>query len=243
VTARVLAFPAMNLPPAIRARGEGDMPAELWRELGATMQRVRKAHGLSLRQVEAMSGWGRGTLSQVENGKGRPSRGLVEWYEATLHTDGLLVALYIEARAAHSVRPGRRLSVAEHHVDGDAMIVVATNAPSGLRVEVDERLSIGWTIENCGDVPWRGRQLRRIGAYAGARLLSSAPTADVPDTAPGQTAAVIIPAVAPRGAGTAVAYWRMVDNAGRYCFPIKEMLALTLVVDGDSRTTVTDGGR
>ena len=70
-----------------RARASSPVPPvrELWLELGANMRALRTAAGLSIRQVEAQSGIGRGTLSQVENGKARASRRLVEWYDAELH--------------------------------------------------------------------------------------------------------------------------------------------------------------
>ena len=75
----------------------GGRPAvhELWAELSASMRLLRQRAGMSLRQAELASGRGRGTLSQFENGKARPGRDLVEWYEATFFGDGLLLSLYM----------------------------------------------------------------------------------------------------------------------------------------------------
>lgn len=230
MSTNVLAFRPPATAAPVPVEGAPRMPADVWRELGESMRRVRQAHGLSLRQVEAMSGWGRGTLSQVENGKARPGLGLVEWYEHTLHADGLLIGLYTGARAAHAGVGRRRPAFPDYYVAGDAMEVAAASVPSGLQVAADERLSIGWTIRNTGTVRWRGRQLRRTGAYAGSRLISSSQVVDVPETPPGRTAEVAVPVVAPRAPGTVVAYWRMVDHRGRYCFPAGVDLSAILVV-------------
>jgi transcriptional regulator with XRE-family HTH domain len=78
---------------------------ELWTELSASMRALRLNSGMSLREVERTSGRGRGVLSQIENGKARPSRQLVDWYDRTLGGDGSLLSLYVEARSGALPRP------------------------------------------------------------------------------------------------------------------------------------------
>lgn len=184
---------------------------ELWQELGASMRALRIAAGVSLRQAELASGRGRGTLSQAENGKARPSRDLVEWYDATFGGDGLLLSIYAEARVGPL--PPRLASSSGGSViaclGADGVDVVATYPPAGHIVPADVDVDVSWTLRNAGALRWRERQLRRIGPRAGARTIASPAAIDVPDTAPGSTAVVKCVIRSPASAGTAVAYWQM----------------------------------
>lgn len=216
----------------VRTQGGLDVPRELWRELGQAMRSVRVTQGYSLRQVEALTGWGRGSLSQAENGKARPSRSMVEWYEVTFKADGLLMSLYSEARVAHRIVGPQPGAEAGRPLDGDEHLVERAFVPTGVLVVPGEPIDGGWTLRNSGGVPWRGRQLLRLGAYAGPRLIGSPRVVPVPDAEPGQSVSVAVPLVAPVMPCTAVAYWRMVDGEGRYCLPMSEALSVLIVVVG-----------
>lgn len=201
------------------------MTGRLWSELGSTMRRMRGEAGVSLRELESRGQWRRSTISQVENGIARPSRQLVEWYESELGSDGLLLSIYAEARAC------QLRSVVPDDGGDDVLLTIDVDPPAGLLVNRAARLQARLTVANAGRTPWRERRLQRVGAYAGRRLISSAPYVTVPDVAPGEHADVVIPVRAPELPGSAVAYWRLADREGRRAGSAGEPVAVLLVVE------------
>lgn len=192
------------------------------------MRALRESAGVSLRQAEARSGWGRGTLSQVENGKARPSRALVEWYETAFGADGLLLSAYAEARGAH--RTERRAAPPLHLTDGDAFECANPLLPSGALVRAGRTVTLGWTLRNTGSAAWVGRRLRRVGAHAAAQLLTSLPAVDLADCPPGGAVDARVEVTTPSSPGTLAAYWQIVDAQDRPCFPVSRVLCTVLVV-------------
>lgn len=200
----------------------------LWADLGTSMRRLRSSAGLSLRVVEEKSGVGRGTLSQVERGRARPSRALVEWYDDNLAGDGLLLSLYAEARGAYRTSTGHAREPAP--ADGDDLEVSAALVPEGALVATSAHLTLGWTVTNRGPHLWAGRSLCRVGAHEGVGLLRSARCVPLPDVAVGESVEVSVDVVAPDSPGTVVGYWELIDAAGRACFPVEASIRQTLVV-------------
>lgn len=198
------------------------------------MRRARDEAGVSLRELENRGAWRRSTISQVENAKARPSRELVEWYDAELGTDGLLLSIYAEARSRQLL--SRR---GDDPADGpsDVVAVIDVDPPAGLLVDRAARLQATFTLANNGPTAWQGRELHRMGAYAGLRLINSAPETPVPDTAPGEIATVVLTLRAPERAGSVVAYWSMVDQDGRECATTCPPIAVLLVVEADHVAT------
>jgi transcriptional regulator with XRE-family HTH domain len=201
---------------------------ELWVELGATMRMLRTRAGMSLRQAELASGRGRGTLSQIENGKARPGRDLVEWYDAAFGSDGLLQSIYAEARGAHGPQNSRPGDGAVEPLPGDELRVSHASLASGQLVEPGSLLTAGWLLCNAGSVPWVGRRLRRVGTHAGVRLIVSRPAVPVPDCLPGDAVTVQVEVEVPPIAGTFAAYWQLVDLYDRPCFPGPTPFAVVL---------------
>jgi hypothetical protein len=194
------------------------------------MRRIRRASGVSLRQVEAGGAWRRGTLSQIETAKSRPSHAIVQWYDDTFAADGLLLSLFAEAHAVQPFLgpvPGTDREVV---VAGDRFALEASSLPAGTLVEAGVARSVVWQLTNSGTVAWRGRQLRRVGASAGVRLVASAATCAVPEAAPGATVRVECSFTPPQLPGTVVAYWRMTHSDGSFCFPMDAALSVLLVV-------------
>lgn len=207
------------------------MAAELWRELGESMRRHRLGSGRSLRDVEVASKWGRGTLSQVENGKARPSQSLVSWYDNGFVADGLLLSMYAEARAAHpAVGPIDTPDEREFLIPGDSCRLLDAAPPTGQQVMPGEDVYVRWVISNAGNVAWHGRRFRRVGAHAGVRILGGPRLFDVPAVEPGDLAELELVVRAPDSAGSVVAHWRMVDQHERYCHVASELLSVLLVV-------------
>jgi transcriptional regulator with XRE-family HTH domain len=178
------------------------------------MRILRVNAGMSLRQAELASGRGRGTLSQIENGKARPARDVIEWYDATFHGDGLLISMYSEARGIRGPRERDR-SLGADVEPGDALQVESPLLPDGALVRPGADLVAGWTLVNAGTARWRGRRLQRVGTLAAVRLISSGPYADIPDCAPGDRVAVEVPITIPSVASTFAAHWVVTDTAGR----------------------------
>jgi hypothetical protein len=204
-----------------------------WSALGGAMRRLREASGESLRQVEARGRWVRGTLSQVENGKARPSLDLVEFYDSQYGGDGLIVSMFVDANATHAARlvagarPGRP---AGNVLPGDALEVVAQEPAQGTLLRAGAALDVVWTIRNSGAVAWDRRTLTRVGAAAGPRLLTSERVSSVPDLPPGKTATLTVRVIAPIEHGTVAAHWALTHPDGSYCFADSEFLSVTVVV-------------
>lgn len=203
------------------------MTAEIWDELGTTMRALRRSSGQSLRRVEKDSGIGRGTLSQIENGKARASRRAVDWYDTHLGGDGLLASMYGEARGAHRHEPtGHPSEVAVQ--DGDAFAVLDCSLPMGAVIEAGARLEVTWTVANSGRVHWQSRRLARVGTHRALRLINSDPWVALPDCAPGERAQAGVAVSVPELPGTLAAYWQIVDDRGRPCFRAPSLIALVV---------------
>ena len=209
------------------------MTAEIWDELGTTMRGLRRAAGQSLRQVEKDSGIGRGTLSQIENGKARASRRAVDWYDNHLGGDGLLASMYGEARGAHRQEPAGHPSEAAVQ-DGDAFAVLACTVPTGAVVEAGAHLDVIWTVVNSGRVHWQGRRLARVGTHRALRLINSDPWVSLPDCAAGERAHARATIAVPELPGTLAAYWQIVDDRGRPCFRAPSLIALIVTAVADA---------
>jgi transcriptional regulator with XRE-family HTH domain len=191
------------------------------------MRRVRGAAGVSLRELEMRGSWRRSTISQVENGKARPSRQLVEWYDTELGSNGLLLCIYAEARS--------RQLLARQGIDAgeplDEVHVVGIDPPAGHAVHRGAWLPARVALRNGGTASWQGRALHRMGAHTGTRLIGSSPSTPVPDCEPGHCAEVSIELRAPDVPGSVVAFWTMVDDKGRECAQSSPPVVVSLVVD------------
>ncbi|WP_375480095.1 NBR1-Ig-like domain-containing protein [uncultured Jatrophihabitans sp.] len=189
------------------------MTREIWAELSASMRLLRTNAGVSLRQTEAATGRGRGTLSQIETGKSRPNRSLVEWYDTHLGGDGLLLSMYAEARTAHSsgplaADPPPPTAAPDVVVDGQLLA-------NGVRVTAGAPFEAGWTLRNTGRESWRDRAVRRVGAHGAVRMLTSAASVPIEECPPGARVDVRVTMRAPAHCGTFAAYWDVVDDRGR----------------------------
>lgn len=91
--------------------------------------------------------------------------------------------------------------------------------PDGTIMASGERFEKVWEIQNAGSVPWRERQLRRIGTCSGAGRLTSDPFTAIPTTRPGQLCLVRMWLIAPSQPGSYYAAWKMVDAGGREYLP------------------------
>ena len=127
-----------------------------WQELSQRLRELRQSGGLSLRAVEQRSGYGRGSPRKIENGKARPTRAQVEWYDSAFGGDGLLLSLYAEARGAHGVAEGPARDAIS--IPGDDISVIDTLLPLGEVAKPGAQLLAGWTLLNDGIVPWSGRR-------------------------------------------------------------------------------------
>lgn len=210
----------------VREVGGRPTVRELWAELSATMRVLRQRSGVSLRQAELASGRGRGTLSQIENGKAHPGRDLVEWYDTAFSGDGLLLSLYAEARGAHG--PSSRPQAFPHIRPGDVVKVEETVLAEGELVPCGADVVAGWVLFNAGSVPWSGRRLERVGAHTAVRLIGSPRATPIPDCEPGDRTRVEFPISVPDVAGTFAAHWIVVDADGRRCYEPSERLRVLI---------------
>ena len=140
-------------------------PAQARFVIGCRMRELREAAGVPLSRAAAESGWDKGHLSRVERGHTKPSRELIEWYDASFGAGQSLVNQLMELDAA--VRAGRDMSQRDmrrhvqpvllggsvpidHHPDDRAELVGET-VPDGTRVCRDQPFEKTWEIRNSGE--------------------------------------------------------------------------------------------
>jgi transcriptional regulator with XRE-family HTH domain len=218
-------MPRPQLPPHL-------VPRQPKTVLGWSMQKQRLIHGWTGKQVAAAFGCSPSHISRVEQGS-KPSRELVQFYEDTFDADGLLLSLFEvvehapeqDRRRAGGTRP--RLGRA---VPGDASTFVGDTIPHGTLMQPGQVFEQTWRVRNSGTVAWTGRRLERQGPLTGPGLISSQRFADIPDTKPGEVAAITALLKAPTYDCSSIAYFKLVDAHGQLCFPDNYTLGLDVLV-------------
>ena len=161
-----------------------------------------------------------------------PSRSLVIFYEETFGSEGLLMSLY-EA-AIDAPEQERRRAYGQKRVvkaiPGDASSVVSEPLYNGEMKKPGEVFTVVWTIKNSGSVLWESRRLERVGPKTGPGLITSPVTAPIPDATPGMEVEIAMPLKAPTFDCSSIAYFKMIDSAGRLCFPENYMLGPEVIV-------------
>jgi transcriptional regulator with XRE-family HTH domain len=196
------------------------------------MQKQRMVNGWTGKQVAEAFGCSPSHISRVEQGS-KPSRELVRFYEDTFQADGLLLSLFEVAEHAPEQerrRAGGRRPRPRRAISGDASTFVGDTIPHGTRVEPGQVFEQTWQVRNSGKVAWDERRLERQGPLTGPGLISSLRFMDVPDTKPGEVAAITAPLKAPTYDCSSIAYFKMVDAEGRLCFPDSYQLGLDVLV-------------
>ena len=226
-------MPRDSLPPPLAPR----QPKTI---LGWTMQKLRMVDGTSVRQTAKEFGCNASHISRVERGDTKPSRALVQFYEERFEADGLLNSLFevaVHADEQKRQRSGGRRSNQPRAVPGDATAFVDHDVPNGSLMSPGQFFTETWRIRNVGTVPWRGRQLERQGPLTGPGLITSERHIPIPDTEPGEVAAIPAVLKAQGYDGTAIAYFKMVDAEGFLCFPDAHQLGLDVTVRVERNTS------
>ncbi|HEX6700889.1 MAG TPA: NBR1-Ig-like domain-containing protein [Gaiellaceae bacterium] len=201
--------------------------------LGWTMRKLRQAHDVTVTQTAAEYGCSISHISRVEHGSSKPSRALVQFYENRFQADGLLLSLFEVAEYAGEQdrrRAGGRRPRPVRAIEGDATAYVDETVPHGTLMVPGQRFVKTWRIRNVGTVPWRGRRLERQGPLTGPGLITSERFVPVPDTKPREIAQIQAFLKAPGYDCTSIAYFKMVDEVGLFCFPDAHQLGLDVVV-------------
>ena len=102
--------------------------------------------------------------------------------------------------------------------------------PHGSLMEPGQVFEQTWRVKNSGTVAWEGRKLERQGPLTGPGLISSLRFVDIPHTRPGSITEVTAPLKAPTYDCSSIAYFKMVDEQGRLCFPDSYQLGLDVLV-------------
>jgi transcriptional regulator with XRE-family HTH domain len=218
-------MPRPQLPPHL-------VPRQPKTVLGWSMQKQRLAHGWTGKQVAEAFGCSASHISRVEQGS-KPSRELVQFYEETFQADGLLLSLFEVAEHAPEQerrRAGGRRPRLHRAIPGDASSFLGDTIPHGTLMEPGQVFEQTWSVRNSGKVAWVGRRLERQGPLTGPGLISSLRLVDVPDTKPGVVAEITALLKAPTYDCSSIAYFKMVDAAGKLCFPDSYQLGLDVLV-------------
>jgi transcriptional regulator with XRE-family HTH domain len=196
------------------------------------MQKQRLIHGWTGKQVATAFGCSPSHISRVEQGS-KPSRELVQFYEDTFEADGLLLSLFEVVEHAPEQdrrRVGGRRPRLHRAIRGDVSIFVSDTIPHGTLMEPGQVFEQTWTVRNSGMVAWTERRLERQGPLTGPGLISSLRFVDIPATEPGEVAAITALLKAPTYDCSSIAYFKMVDADGAFCFPDSYQLGLDVLV-------------
>lgn len=218
-------MPRPRLPPHL-------VPRQPRTVLGWTMQKTREVHGWTARQTARAYGCSPAHISRVEHGS-MPSRELVQFYDETFGTDGLIESLYEVAVATPEQlrrKAGGKKPRAMKAVPGDASTFIGDTIPHGTLMKPGEFFTKTWEIRNTGRVSWLERYLERQGPLTGPGLITSPRLVRIPDTAPGSRASIEAWLKAPTYDCTSIAYFKMVDKDGNVCFPDTYQLGLDVLV-------------
>jgi transcriptional regulator with XRE-family HTH domain len=219
-------MPRPHLPPHL-------VPRQPTTRLGLTMQKFRLVYGMTGKQTAEAFGCSPSHISRVEAGTAKPSRELVQFYEQTFEADGLLLSLFEvadhaaeqERRRAGGTRPKPYQAL-----HGDASTFVGDTIPHGTLMQPSQVFEQTWRVRNSGIIGWQGRRLERQGPLTGPGLISSVRFYAVPDTEPGGVAAITATLKAPTYDCSSIAYFKMVDQQKRFCFPDNYQLGLDVLV-------------
>jgi transcriptional regulator with XRE-family HTH domain len=197
------------------------------------MQKQRQVHGWTGKQVAKAFGCNASHVSRVEQGKNRPSRELVRFYDEKFGADGLLLSLFEAVAYAGEQqrrRPGGRRPQPLRSRPGDSSEFIDDTVPHGTLMQPGQFFVKTWRIRNTGRVQWTDRQIERQGPLTGPGLMSSMQYYDVPDTKPGDIAEIFAVLKAPTYACSSIAYFKMVDADGALCFPDSYQLGLDVLI-------------
>ncbi|WP_019520606.1 NBR1-Ig-like domain-containing protein [Faucicola boevrei] len=123
----------------------------------------------------------------------------------------------------------------------DASAFIGETIPDGTIMPAGAKFSKTWTIQNVGKTTWEGRKLVYQNApmqnqYPNSTLLEEhqlivvEKSINIVKTLPQQTVTLEAVCIAPKIAGHYIAYWKMVDNHGKLCFPDGVGLSLSIIV-------------
>jgi transcriptional regulator with XRE-family HTH domain len=218
------------------------VPRQPTTRLGLTMQKLRIVHSWTGKQAAEAFGCSPSHISRVEQGS-KPSRELVQFYEDTFEADGLLLSLFEVAEHAPEQerrRAGGRRPKLKRAIPGDASAFLGDTIPHGTLMEPGQRFEQTWRVRNSGIVVWEGRKLERQGPLTGPGLITSQRFVEIPNTQPGETAAITAPLKAPTYDCSSIAYFKMVDQAGALCFPDSYQLGLDVLVRVEGQRAVEE---
>ncbi|MGH2878762.1 MAG: NBR1-Ig-like domain-containing protein [Solirubrobacteraceae bacterium] len=219
------------------------MPRQPKTVLAWTMQKLRMVNGWSGKQVAQEFGCSPSHISRVEQGSSKPTRALVQFYEDTFQGDGLLLSLFEVADQADEQerrRAGGKWPKLYRAVPGDASTFVDDTIPHGTLMEPGQGFEQTWQVRNSGTMPWQGRRLERQGPLTGPGLITSLRFVEVPDTEPGQIAAITAPLKAPTYDCSSIAYFKMIHTDGKLCFPDSYQLGLDVLVRVEGQASEID---
>lgn len=219
-------MPRPQLPPHL-------VPRQPKTVLAWTMQKLRMIHGVTGKQVAQDFGCSPAHISRIEQGSSKPSRELVQFYEERFDAEGELLSIYevaVHAPEQERRRAGGKRPKPYSALPGDASSFVGDTIPHGTLMQPGQVFDKVWEIKNSGTVPWQRRRLERQGPLTGPGLITSLRFTDVPDTKPGQVAAITAPLKAPTYDCTSIAYFKMVEADRRLCFPDSYQLGLDVLV-------------
>src|ERR1700691_1712882 len=219
-------MPRPHLPPHL-------VPRQPKSVLGWSMQKLRLVNGMTGKKVAQEFGCSPAHISRVAQGSSKPSRERVQFYEGRFEADGLLLSLFEVAEHAPEQerrRAGGRRPKPHRAIPGDGSTFVGDTIPHGTLMEPGQVFEQTWRIKNSGTVGWEDRKLERQGPLTGPGLISSLRFVDIPNTRPGAIAEVTAPLKAPTYDCSSIAYFKMVDQDGRLCFPDSYQLGLDVLV-------------
>jgi len=130
------------------------------------------------------------------------------------------------------------------HLHDASGFITDITLPDGVAVYAKQNLVKTWEIVNNGSIDWIDRYLvcvdEKLEVTATAAdfaaphlkrgLIPQQTRTPIPLTHPGQSVQLTVNLIAPDYPGSFISYWKMVDNAGNFCFPTLQGLSCLVTV-------------
>lgn len=108
----------------------------------------------------------------------------------------------------------------EYNYDDDLCIFIRdNNFPDGSTFTIGEKIIKSWRVKNTGNILWKNRFLKMVGASRGTGRIHSNKLTPIPIVKPGEEIDIKVELIMPVYPGSVYAEFKMVDANGKIFFP------------------------
>ena len=201
--------------------------------VGELLHQLRDQARITQNEVAVDIGIHQSFLSRIERGQRPAPERVLRYYAERFGSGDLIAQLFrLETEATWQMAHLRNVNLIikqqGYPLPGDESTFVSADPPDGFMIPFGASFIRTWTIRNSGTVPWRGRRLRRLGAWTGPAILTSERFIPIPDADPGEEVTFSVEVRAPRVETTAIAQFKMVDEDNLLYYPLTYSFGLMI---------------